>query len=125
MRPLRRFFKRASNFATRRRSDARLREEMESHLAAQTEENIRAGMAPAEARRQAALKFGTVQAVREDYRAEGGLPFLEDLLTDMRHAVRQLVKSRGFTMVVILTLGSESVHAPPSFPSLTAFCPGR
>ena len=105
MRSLRRFFKRVSTFATRRRSDERLREEMESHLAAQTEENIRAGMAPAEARRQAALKFGTVQAVREDYRAEAGLPFLEDLLIDFRYAVRQLVKkSRGFTTVVILTL---------------------
>lgn len=105
MRPLRRFLKRVWNFALRRRSDERLREEMESHLAAQTEENIRAGMAPAEARRQAALKFGTVQAVRDDYRAEGGLPLLENLLTDLRYAVRQLVKSRGFTMVVILTLG--------------------
>lgn len=105
MRSLRRFFKRVSNFATGRRSDERLREEMESHLAAQTEENIRAGMAPAEARRQAALKFGTVQAVREDYRAEEGLPLLEDLLMDCRYAVRQLVRSRGFTIVVILTLG--------------------
>lgn len=104
MRPLRRFFKRVSNFASRRRSDERLREEMELHLAAQTEENLRSGLAPAEARRQAALKFGTVQAVREDYRAEEGLPLLEDLLMDFRYAVRQLVKSRGFTMVVILTL---------------------
>src|SRR5437764_13701193 len=104
MRPLRRLFKRVSNFATRRRSDERLREEIESHLVAQTEENIRAGMAPAEARRQAALKFGTVQALREDYRAEGGLPLLEDLLTDFRYAARQLVKARSFTMVVILTL---------------------
>ena len=43
---------------------------MESRLAAQTEENIRAGMTPEEARRHACLKFGAVEAVREDYHAE-------------------------------------------------------
>ena len=36
----------------------RLREEMEEHIALQTAENLRAGMSPAEARRQAVLKFG-------------------------------------------------------------------
>ena len=58
MRALHRFFTRVLNFATRRRGDERLREEIESHLAAQTEENIRAGMTPEEARRQAGVKFG-------------------------------------------------------------------
>ena len=50
MRFLRRFFIRLSNFATGRRADQRLREEMAEHLALQTEENLRAGMSPAEAR---------------------------------------------------------------------------
>ena len=72
MRFLRRFLARLKNFATGRRDDQRLREEMEEHLARQTEENLRAGMGPAEARRQAVLKFGAVQAVREKYHAEGG-----------------------------------------------------
>jgi hypothetical protein len=70
MSALTRFVTRLLNFTTRRRGDARLREEMESHLAIQTEENIRAGMAPAEARRHARLKFGAMEAVREDYHAE-------------------------------------------------------
>ena len=53
MRALRRYPVRVVNFATRRRNDERLREEMQAHLAMQTDENLRAGMTPVEARRQA------------------------------------------------------------------------
>ena len=64
MRFLRRFLARLKNFATGRRDDKRLREEMEEHLARQTEENLRAGMNVEEARRQAVMKFGGVGTVR-------------------------------------------------------------
>jgi putative ABC transport system permease protein len=84
--------------------DQRLREEMEEHLALQTAENLRAGMPPAEARRQAVLKFGAVEAIREDCHDEQGLPFIENLLHDVRYALRQLAKSPGFAAVAILTI---------------------
>jgi hypothetical protein len=74
MRFLRRFFIRLSNFTAGGRADHRLQEEMAEHLALQTEENLRAGMSPTEARRQAALKLGAAQAIRERHHAEQGLP---------------------------------------------------
>jgi len=104
MRALNRLFTRLLNFTARRRGDERLREEMESHMAAQTEENIRAGMTPGEARRRARLKFGAVETVREDYHAEQGLPFVENLLLDVRYALRVLGKSPAFTAVALVTL---------------------
>jgi predicted permease len=104
MRALNRFFKRLLNFTASRRDDERLREEIESHIAIQTEENIRAGMTPKEARRHARLKFGAIETIRENYHAEKGLPFIENLLLDVRYALRVLRRSPAFTVVALVTL---------------------
>jgi predicted permease len=104
MKFLRRFFIRLSNLATGRSADQRLQDEIAEHLAFQTEENVRAGMSPAEARRQAALKLGAAQAIREGHHAEQSLPFLENLLFDLRYAVRMLLRSPGFSFIAIATM---------------------
>ena len=95
---------RFSNFATGRRSDERLREEMEEHLTFLADENLRAGMSAAEARRQALLKFGGATSILEDYHSEESVPSLESLLRDGAYGLRLLARSPGFAATAILTM---------------------
>jgi predicted permease len=104
MKSLRRFFARLANLATRQSQDERLKEEIEGHIALQTEENIRAGLSPVEARRQAMVKFGGVEAMKEDFRAARGLLFVENLVQDARFAIRSLRRTAGLTAFVVITL---------------------
>lgn len=104
MKSMRRLFARLSNLRAGSRTDQRLLEEMQEHLAQQTADNIRAGMPAAEAHRQAVLKFGAAGAIREEYHTELNLPFIETLSQDVRYAVRQLAASPGFASVAILTI---------------------
>ena len=104
MKFFRRFFIRLSNFTAARRGDQRLQEEIAEHLALQTEENLRSGMSPAEARRQARLKLGAPEAIREYHHAEQSIPFVENLFQDLRFAVRMLLRSPGFSLIAIATI---------------------
>jgi predicted permease len=104
MKFLRRFFTRLFNTAARWAQEERLREEIAEHIALQTAENLRAGLPPVEARRQAMLKFGGVEAMKEDYRAERGLLLIENLLGDVRNAVRTISRMPGLAAVIIISL---------------------
>jgi putative ABC transport system permease protein len=104
MRWLHRFFARLTNLGAGSRTEQRLREEIEEHLELQTAENLRAGLSASEARRQAVLKFGAVEAIREECRGELSLPFLETQWQDLRYAARQMAAVPGFTSIAILTM---------------------
>src|ERR1700730_18038480 len=104
MRSVRRFLNRLFSSATRRAQEERLREEIAEHIALETAEDLHAGLSPVEARRQAMLKFGGVEAMKQDYRAERGLPFFENLLGDLRNALRSISRMPRLAAVIILSL---------------------
>jgi predicted permease len=104
MKSLKRFLNRLFHSAAGRAQEERLREEIAEHIALQTAENLRAGLTPIEARRQAMLKFGGVEAMKQDYRAERGLLFIENLLGDLRNAGRSISRMPGLAAVIIVSL---------------------
>src|SRR3954471_11655948 len=84
--------------------DRELAEELRSHIEIETDDNIDRGMAPAEARRAALLKFGNQQLAHEDARQMWSLPTLESILGDLKFGWRVLWKAPGFAIVAVLTL---------------------
>ena len=104
MKALRRFVVGSPRRLRRGADERRLREEVEEHLALQTAANIRSGLSSDEARRQAVLKFGAVEAVKENYRDHRTLPFVEHFLQDIRYALRGFRRNPGFAAVATLTL---------------------
>jgi putative ABC transport system permease protein len=79
-------------------------DELRAHLEMLTEENLRKGMPPEEARYAALRSFGGIDRTKERYREQRGLPTLESFFQDIRYGLRGLLRNPGFTAVAIVTL---------------------
>lgn len=111
-RALKRLFHRCTSWARASQDEEILRAEIEQHIALQTAENVRTGLSPSEARRQAMLKFGALEAMKENYRDQRGLPSLERFIQDTRHALFLASQLHGLSpydpgalLTAILALG--------------------
>jgi len=89
----------------RDRAEHELDDEIRDYIERETQDNIARGMTPGDARYAAQRKFGRpVLNVKEDTRAVWGWVWLERLWQDLRHGSRMLVKTPGFTLIVISSL---------------------
>jgi len=104
MKRLRAWMSRLAGLLPNEQRELDLEDEIESHLQMHVDDNIRSGMTPELARRDALLKLGGVDSTKEAYREGSTIPILEHLLQDGRYAIRQLRQHMGFTCTTILTL---------------------
>ncbi|HYP07743.1 MAG TPA: ABC transporter permease, partial [Bryobacteraceae bacterium] len=88
----------------RAQRDAELDREIASHFEMHVEDNVRAGMTRAEALRSARIAVGGIDAMKETYRDQRGLPVIENLARDAQFGIRMLRKSFGVTLTGVLSL---------------------
>jgi len=87
-----------------RRLDADLDEELRAHLEMAVEANMRRGLTPEAARREALMDLGGVEQIKEVHRERRGLPMIDTTLQDIRFGFRMLWRSPAFSVLVILCL---------------------
>ena len=104
MRRLRAWLLRCAGLFRKEEGSREFAEEMESHILAHVDDNLRLGMSGEEARRQALIKLGGMQQIKENYQQRHSLPVLETLWSDIRFGLRMLRKNPGFTAVALATL---------------------
>ncbi len=104
MRKLRALWLRFRAIFTARRIGDELDAELEAHLSEHINEGVRYGLSEAEARRQALLRIGGMEQVRQAYRDRATLPWLESIARDVRYALRGFRRNPVFAMTAILTL---------------------
>jgi putative ABC transport system permease protein len=91
-------------FLRRRTLDRELDDEVGFHLEMLIDEHRRRGMSAEDARRLALREFGGIVQMKESYRDERSLPWLETLIQDARYGIRTLFRAPAFTLAALVTL---------------------
>jgi predicted permease len=92
-------------FFTRAKWDRERREELESYLELEIDDNLGRGMNLEDARAAAQRKLGNRTLIREEIYGMNTIDFLDTVIRDIRYAVRALRRNPTFTVVTLLTLG--------------------
>jgi putative ABC transport system permease protein len=104
MKKLRSYLLRIGGLFGRDQRERDLTDEMEANLAAHVEDNVARGMTPEEARRQALIRLGGMEQTKEAYRDQRSVPWMENLIQDVRYGARLIAKSPGFATIAVLSL---------------------
>jgi len=86
------------------RMEAELDRELRFHVDMLTEQHVRAGLPPHEARRRALSTFGSVARIKDDVRDTWLSRFVETIAQDVRYGARSLRRNPGFALTVIVTM---------------------
>ena len=105
MRRVRAVLVRLAGIFSRSRADRDLADELEGHVQMHADDNVRNGMAPDAARRDAMMKLGGIDQAKERYRDRRGFPALDHLWIDVRHAARALAKRPILILTTTLSIG--------------------
>src|SRR5215813_7308530 len=97
--------RRAITFLRKRQGERELDDELRASVELLAEEHMRQGASPQEAVRLARIELGGVEQVKEEIRGARGLPMLDSMIRDFQYALRNLVRSPGFSIAVVATLG--------------------
>src|SRR5262245_38338805 len=104
MKALRAFFVRMGGWRGREDREQQLGAELEAHFQMHVDDNLRAGMSLDEARRAAALRFGSLDSAKEAVRARWTVAVLENTRQDILYGLRGLRRNPGFAATAILSL---------------------
>ncbi|HKW75400.1 MAG TPA: ABC transporter permease, partial [Terriglobales bacterium] len=86
------------------RMESEMDQEMSFHMEARAADLAKGGLTPQEALRQARLEFGGIETAKGDCRDAVGVSFLENLLQDVRHGIRAMLRTPVFTGIAVLVL---------------------
>jgi len=101
---VRRAWQRLLALVHRDRIDRELDEDVRAHLELAERDARAAGLSPEDARREALLRFGPLEAMKEAHRDGRAVPWLENLVRDVRYGLRATGRTPGFAAVVVCTL---------------------
>jgi predicted permease len=88
----------------KKRVDQELNEELQAYLEVSAADKIRSGMSPRQARREALVEMGSRNSVKHQVWSSRWESLPENLFHDLRFAIRQLLKTPGFTLIALLSL---------------------
>jgi predicted permease len=118
---MRAWFSRIADLLLRRSRERRLDAEVQSHLELLADEYVANGMSPADARLAARKAFGGVDQLKERYRDQRGLPFLETLAQDLNFSIRLMRKNLLFSITAAGSLALSIAALTMAFSIVNAF----
>ena len=104
MKRVRAFFMRVTAVFNKNFRERELQDEFQCHLQLHIDDNVRSGMSPEQARREALLKFGGLETAKESVRENSRALWIETTLQDLHYAFRGLRLNPAFAATAILSL---------------------